>query len=384
LRAGAVLLALAAGLALAGSPALAAPVDDAAAEVARLEGVVAAAETELQRLTVEAEAASDASLQAQARLAAAQAEAETTAAELAAATQDVVATRDDVADLGRRSYLGGSSFGAAAAFLDAEGPEEVLRRAVTLDLLSDERARRLAEFEVVEDRQARADEAAREAVRRQDNVARAAATAEQEAAARLAGAQQAYDAAAAEKAARERELRDAQIALLATQGAPDPGGAVDRQQATEAEQAAAGMAAMAAAAAGGGAVPPTSGRLTSCYGSRWGSMHYGIDIAAPIGTPIYAPEGGHVLHAGAANGFGQAVYIEHADGTITLYGHVNQFFVTSGQIVSTGQQIAEVGNKGQSTGPHLHFEVHNGGLYADRTNPMPWLAAHGISLAGGC
>jgi murein DD-endopeptidase MepM/ murein hydrolase activator NlpD len=63
---------------------------------------------------------------------------------------------------------------------------------------------------------------------------------------------------------------------------------------------------------------------------------------------------------------------------------VNQFFVTAGQAVSAGQQIAEVGNRGQSTGPHLHFEVHTGGLYANRSDPAPWLAAHGISLGGNC
>jgi murein DD-endopeptidase MepM/ murein hydrolase activator NlpD len=123
--------------------------------------------------------------------------------------------------------------------------------------------------------------------------------------------------------------------------------------------------------------------VTSCYGARWGTLHAGIDIAAPIGTPVFAPEDGIVLDAGPASGFGLAVYVQHRDGTITLYGHVNQFFVTPGQVVSAGQQIAEVGNRGQSTGPHLHFEVHTGGLYANRVDPAPWLAARGISL-GGC
>jgi murein DD-endopeptidase MepM/ murein hydrolase activator NlpD len=128
----------------------------------------------------------------------------------------------------------------------------------------------------------------------------------------------------------------------------------------------------------------TSGQVTSCFGPRWGTMHYGVDIAAPIGTPIHAPEAGTVVQAGPADGFGQAVAVQHGDGSITLYGHVNRMFVAAGQGVTTGQQIAEVGNLGQSTGPHLHFEVHTGGLYANRVNPVPWLAEHGISLGGGC
>ncbi|MGY1600980.1 peptidoglycan DD-metalloendopeptidase family protein [Geodermatophilus sp. SYSU D00815] len=385
-QSGVVAVAVSLAVLLSGGPAQAAPADDAraaAAEVARLTTLVAAAETELQRLTVEAEAASDASLQAQAALTEAQAAAEAAAAELAAASADVTETRDDVAELGRRSYMGDSALGSAAAFLGEGGPGEVLQRAVTLDLLSDERAATLARYEAVEDRQEQADRAAREAVAQRDAVARDAASAEQEALGRLAEAQRSYDEAQAEKAAHEADLREAEIALLAATGSRDPDAAYQQQQEAEAEQAEAAAQSVAAAAAGGGAVPPTVGRVTSCYGARWGSMHYGVDIAAPIGTPVYAPEGGTVLHAGAANGFGQAVYVQHGDGSITLYGHVNRFFVSAGQVVSAGTQIAEVGNKGQSTGPHLHFEVHNGGLYADRQNPVPWLTARGISL-GGC
>jgi len=113
-------------------------------------------------------------------------------------------------------------------------------------------------------------------------------------------------------------------------------------------------------------------------------MHYGVDIAAPIGTPIYAPEGGVVLQAGPASGFGLAVYLQHGDGSITLYGHISSYSVAAGQQVTAGQQIAAVGNTGQSTGAHLHFEVHQGGLYQNRTNPVPWLTQRGIPLGGSC
>ena len=107
-------------------------------------------------------------------------------------------------------------------------------------------------------------------------------------------------------------------------------------------------------------------------------------MAAPIGTPIYAAHSGVVQRAGAATGFGQAVYIRGDDGAVTVYGHVNRYFVSLGERVSAGEEIAEVGNRGQSTGPHLHFEVHPGGLmYGGQVDPVPWLNARGVYL-GGC
>ena len=106
--------------------------------------------------------------------------------------------------------------------------------------------------------------------------------------------------------------------------------------------------------------------------------------SAPIGTPIYAPMAGRVVRAGSATGFGLAVYIQHDGGSVTVYGHINDYFVSAGQRVSAGQVIAEVGNTGQSTGPHLHFEVHTDGMYQGRTNPIPWLAARGVNMGGRC
>lgn len=120
---------------------------------------------------------------------------------------------------------------------------------------------------------------------------------------------------------------------------------------------------------------PVSGVLTSGFGMRWGAMHQGIDIAGPIGRPIYAVTAGEVISAGPASGFGLWVRLRHSDGTITVYGHVNRYFVQVGQKVPAGYKIAEVGNRGDSHGPHLHFEVWQSGR---PTNPLPWLAARGI------
>jgi murein DD-endopeptidase MepM/ murein hydrolase activator NlpD len=117
---------------------------------------------------------------------------------------------------------------------------------------------------------------------------------------------------------------------------------------------------------------PSKGVLTSGYGRRWGRMHKGIDIGAPIGTPIVAVANGEVITAGwNSGGFGNLVKIEHPDGTVTLYAHNNKILVRKGQFVQQGEQISELGNTGRSTGPHLHFEIHPNGK--DAVNPLAYL-----------
>ncbi|RVW02963.1 M23 family metallopeptidase [Rhodococcus xishaensis] len=125
-------------------------------------------------------------------------------------------------------------------------------------------------------------------------------------------------------------------------------------------------------------VLPATGTFTSHFGYRWGTLHAGVDIANALGTPIYAVADGEVIDAGPVSGFGRWVRLQHDDGTVTLYGHLNSEVVTVGQRVMAGDQIATMGNTGYSTGPHLHFEVHLGG--ANKTDPVPWLATRGISL----
>ncbi|MCV7358994.1 M23 family metallopeptidase [Mycolicibacterium fluoranthenivorans] len=124
-------------------------------------------------------------------------------------------------------------------------------------------------------------------------------------------------------------------------------------------------------------VMPTKGVWTSGFGYRWGVLHAGIDIAGPIGTPIVAVADGTVIDAGPTAGYGAWVKIRHNDGTVTLYGHVNTWLVSVGQRVMAGDQIATIGNRGNSTGPHCHFEVLLNG--SNRIDPVPWLAQRGLS-----
>jgi murein DD-endopeptidase MepM/ murein hydrolase activator NlpD len=125
-------------------------------------------------------------------------------------------------------------------------------------------------------------------------------------------------------------------------------------------------------------VMPTKGIFTSGFGYRWGVLHAGIDLANSIGTPIRAVSDGVVIDAGPTAGYGMWVKLRHADGTVTLYGHVNTTMVSVGERVMAGDQIATMGNRGNSTGPHLHFEVLLGGT--QRTDPVPWLAKRGLSV----
>ncbi|MGY1660780.1 M23 family metallopeptidase [Geodermatophilus sp. SYSU D00705] len=382
--------------------------DAAAAEVGRIAALVAEAEGQLERYAVQAEAAGAAYLAAEEALAQAQEAAERTAAELQVAADAVTAATSRIAGFSRDSYMNGSTLSTAAVLLDAEGPAELVQRAAMIDYVSDNQIDVLGQLEIARVQQANADSAARSA---RDQMAAAEAAAEEAKAAadgQLAAQRAAYDQVAAQKADYDQQLQAAQIKLLELQGARDAYQQWQQQKAAEeaaaaaaarraAEEAAAAAAAArsAASTSGGAAAPsggsggsgpyvkPTSGRTSSCFGWRWGALHGGVDIAAPIGTPIYAAHSGVVQRAGTATGFGYAVYVRGDDGAITVYGHVNRYFVRAGERVVAGEQIAEVGNRGQSTGPHLHFEVHpSGAMYGSQVDPVPWMRARGVSISG--
>ncbi len=123
----------------------------------------------------------------------------------------------------------------------------------------------------------------------------------------------------------------------------------------------------------------SSYRCTSGFGPRWGTQHGGVDMALPIGNPVYAATSGYVKRAGATNGFGLAVVILGDDGMYTEYGHVDSVNVGLDTYVNAGDLIAYTGNRGQSTGPHLHFGVGTS-FFGGHIDPEAYMADHGITL----
>ncbi len=108
---------------------------------------------------------------------------------------------------------------------------------------------------------------------------------------------------------------------------------------------------------------PTGGGIVSPFGSRWGRSHLGVDIAANHGSPIVAAEAGTVISADYQGGYGLCVDINHGGGVVTRYAHLSSSAVKSGQSVERGQFVGRAGSTGNSTGPHLHFEVIVNGVH---------------------
>ncbi|MEG2198784.1 MAG: peptidoglycan DD-metalloendopeptidase family protein [Anaerovorax sp.] len=117
-------------------------------------------------------------------------------------------------------------------------------------------------------------------------------------------------------------------------------------------------------------VYPIRGTITSRFGYRWGSFHPAVDIAAPTGTPIKASDGGTVRFAGQKRSYGYLVEIDHGGNRVTRYAHCSKLFVKAGDKVYQGMHIANVGSTGDSTGPHVHFEVLINGV---NKNPLSYL-----------
>ena len=184
-----------------------------------------------------------------------------------------------------------------------------------------------------------------------------------------ASADAADRAAAAARADRGDRPADPSASATASSAAPD------------ASAAAAEPAPVAEAARRLDWVSPMPGTpLSSCFGSRWGSFHAGIDFAGAAGTPIHAVGSGTVFGAGwLYSGYGISIVIDHGNGLFTHYAHLSQVFVVEGQPVNVGDVIGLEGSTGDSTGPHLHFEVHEG-LW-NQIDPAQWFREHGVPAA---
>jgi murein DD-endopeptidase MepM/ murein hydrolase activator NlpD len=125
----------------------------------------------------------------------------------------------------------------------------------------------------------------------------------------------------------------------------------------------------------GGFAPPVIGKVSSGFGWRNVSVngnryHAGIDLAAPLGTPVRAARTGIVTRAGWWGTYGNVVTLDHGDGTETRYAHLSTVLVRVGQALRQGDVLGRVGSTGASTGPHLHFEVRFDGRAVD---PLPYL-----------
>ncbi len=198
---------------------------------------------------------------------------------------------------------------------------------------------------------------------------------------------------AAEKAAEpvqvDEQAVEGRAALLAKESRAATKQADKLEKKKEAAKKAAKKKAEAAKKALGVATMPVkSYSIAARFGDvgAWARYHTGFDFSAPIGTPIYAPTAGVVVHAGsggkAAGWAGNYVVIKHADGTQTLYAHMSSISVQSGTRVIGGTRLGQVGQTGRAFGPHLHFEVYPAGaepgdVYS-AVNPQPWLNKLGL------
>ncbi len=114
---------------------------------------------------------------------------------------------------------------------------------------------------------------------------------------------------------------------------------------------------------------PVEGPIIAPFGLRWEAngptIHRGVDIVVPAGTPVSAMSSGEVRFAGTMSDFGLVVWVDHGDGILTIYAHLSEILVVEGQAVARGEAVALSGESGNATGPHLHFEIRGRGHQVD-------------------
>ncbi|HWD78860.1 MAG TPA: M23 family metallopeptidase [Kribbella sp.] len=176
-------------------------------------------------------------------------------------------------------------------------------------------------------------------------------------------------ALSAAKAAAAKKVADSAKALAAAKAeAAAKAAAISKQ------------AAIAKAAAPKIVLPTTGYHLTARFnqaGGRWAHNHTGLDFAAPMGTPVRSVMAGEVIQADWEGAYGRQVKVRHADGTVTSYSHMSEFDVSVGDSVEAGTMVGRIGMTGNTTGPHVHFEVLPGG--GAPIDPEPWLREHGLN-----
>jgi murein DD-endopeptidase MepM/ murein hydrolase activator NlpD len=193
----------------------------------------------------------------------------------------------------------------------------------------------------------------------------ASATAEQRGiVTRLVASRDALVAARSAKTATLASHRSARDSTLSEFDALEQQSAAHAERIREAQQRASAPAVVAPS--GSGVLGwPVSGPVTSGFGSRWGRMHEGVDIAVGEGTPVHAAAAGTVIYAGWMGGYGNLVVVDHGNGLSTAYAHNSSLSVSVGQSVAAGELVSYSGNTGNSTGPHVHLEVRVNGSAVD-------------------
>ena len=293
--------------------------------------------------------------------AAAEAEVGRLEAELASTTRSIEQLKLDLVSRAVDTFVRPSEI-TIADVVESSDPADAGRKQALLDLVMAKDTDVVAELQVAEEelvRQRPAAEAARQQAAGLRAEAEAHLTELEGALAEQARLKAAVDTRRVEVLAEIDQLAAAEAEL---------GARIERGTAEAAAQRgptgsgpSVGADAGSGAAGRGGCVLPARGPVTSEFGSRWGRLHAGLDISGPIGTPIWAAKAGSVVVAGSQSGYGTTVVLDHGGGMTTLYGHQSRLAVRTGQTVRQGQVIGYIGNTGQSTGPHLHFETRYGG-----------------------
>ena len=321
------------------------------AELTRLDGEVAAGETRV--------------VAAQVRQADAERQVEFVRGEVKEAEVEVAAARKKAADQAVKAYMHPDRE-SATAVLAARDPQEL----ATMKALVEEVANynhsvvqaRVQAENVLEEKQVQVEKAHHDALEAAQQAQAALVTITQ---------QRAQQATVRDEMLRRiGHIRDEQAALDAEESKLTAILAERRRQQEAAARAAQAPAVAPGRASGAGMIWPAKGPMTSGFGARWGTVHQGVDVGAPTGTPIWAATDGEVFYAGTMSGYGNVVLIDHGGNLTTLYGHQSRIASSVGQRVSRGQVIGYVGSTGRSTGPHLHFEVR---INDKPTDPLPYL-----------